>query len=408
MVMKYLLPHVLDMPMSLGDHLHELRRRLIIVIAVLVVSIIVAFSFQSWLKLLLVHPLQQAILILGPEKAKELGLPFPPTPRLLTPLALAESALLSVRVSLDAAVVVTLPVLLFQLWHFVAVGLKTSERRLGFLFIPFGVILFYLGGLLGFFWGLPYFYAWLISWQADDLTATTFQVRMHEYHDDFVNWTLCAGIIMDVPWLVMVLVRTGLVSVDAFTKWRRIIIVLNMVLAAMITPTADLGSLIAVFIPMQVLFELGLLASRVLFRKQIAERRAADAKAAAERAADELARRAEEAAQAAEDAKHEHDNYQRWHDDPVTDANADPHAAVSDPTTGDGSADHPDTAATVDDGTAASSADATDPTGPAADPQPSPADSPPSAAPSTADAPPSDLSAPADSPPPDPDPPPAR
>jgi len=258
-----LLPNLVDLPMGLGDHLHELRRRLVLPVACIVVAFFVAFAFHAELKLLLVRPLRQAIALIDPAAAMKLGLSVDSS-RLLTPLTLQESTLLSAQVSFDAAIALTIPVLLFQLWMFVATGLKAAERRLAFLFVPFGVILFYTGALVGYFWGLPYFFAWLMEWQAADPVASTFFLGMDLYHKFFLNMTLCFGLIMDIPWAVMVLVRVGFVSIAQFSRLRRYVAIINLMLAAVITPTTDFFSLMVMFIPMQLLFEGGLLASRLM------------------------------------------------------------------------------------------------------------------------------------------------
>ena len=258
-----LLPDLVDMPMGLGDHLHELRRRLVMPIACLVVAFIAAMAVQDRLKLLLVQPLRWALEILGPEVTTKLGID-PTSDRLLTSFSLGESTMLSMSVAMDAAVLVTIPVLLWQLWSFVATGLKREERRLAFLFVPFGVILFYVGAVVGYFWGLPYMFAWLVQWEASDPTAREALFGMALYHELFVNMTLCFGLIMDIPWAVMVLVRVGFVSVAQFSRLRRYVAIINVILAAMITPTTDLVSLMVMFIPMQLLFEGGLLASRAM------------------------------------------------------------------------------------------------------------------------------------------------
>jgi sec-independent protein translocase protein TatC len=258
-----LLPDLYDLPMSLGDHLHELRRRLVLPIACIVVVFIGAMAFQAQLKLLLVRPLQWGLALLSAEELAKLGV-APGTDRLLTSFSLGESTMLSMAVAMDAAIALTIPVVLWQLWAFVATGLKASERRLAFLFVPFGVILFYLGAMAGYFWGLPYMFAWLIQWEAGDPVAARALFGMSLYHELFLNLTVCFGLVMDIPWAVMVLVRVGFVSVAQFGRLRRFIAVINLVLAAMITPTSDLFSLMVMFVPMQLLFEGGLLASRAM------------------------------------------------------------------------------------------------------------------------------------------------
>jgi sec-independent protein translocase protein TatC len=266
-LLPHILPKLADTPMTLGDHLHELRRRVVWPALVLALSFIVGVAFQAELKLLLVRPLHQAIVMVGDESAKKIGLSAESN-RLLQAFDLGESTMLSFSVAFDAALILTLPVLLYSLWRFVAVGLKDRERHLGFLFIPLGVIFFYIGGLLGYFYGLPYFYAWLIEWQIADPVANNMFLGMAKYHGFFITMTICFGLVMDIPWLVLVLVRVRLVTPAQLAKYRKVIIAVNVILAAMITPTSDPATLAAMFVPMQLLFELGLLGARLMMRRE--------------------------------------------------------------------------------------------------------------------------------------------
>ncbi len=258
-----LMPSMADMPMSLGDHLHELRRRLVWPIITFLAAFIAAFAFQVELKRLMLWPLQRGLRIVGTEVAKSVGFNLEAGDRMLYVLELSESTTTAVRISMIAAAVIALPVLLFHLWRFISVGLKFKERRLGFLFIPAGVLFFYLGLIGGYFLGLPYFYAFLIEFMAIDTTAI-YQLRQSEYVDTFTVWTLACGLIMDIPWLVVVLVRVGLLTPAKIAENRKLIVIGNLILAAIITPTADLASLMAMFIPMQLLFEIGLVVSRMI------------------------------------------------------------------------------------------------------------------------------------------------
>jgi sec-independent protein translocase protein TatC len=196
-----------------------------------------------------------------PESAKLVGMPLDGNPRMLQVLSLQESASTAAQISFYGALAAAAPVVLWHLWQFIAVGLTKKEKKLAFLFVPFGVIMFYLGATLGYFFGMPYFYAFLIDFTAGDATAII-QLRQSDYIETFFMWTVAFGLIMDIPWLIIVLVRTGMLTPQQISKARRIITVINLIAAAMITPGSDLLSLMALFVPMQLLFEGGLLASR--------------------------------------------------------------------------------------------------------------------------------------------------
>jgi sec-independent protein translocase protein TatC len=267
LVMVNLLPHLVDMPMSLGDHLEELRRRLIWPLIALAVLFIASFAYNKELKVVFLQPLSAAIDIIGPEKAKLIGLEKPKdgdlsTWRPFTAFQISDSAMASMTVSFYAAFAITIPILVYQIWRFVAVGLMPKERQLAFLFVPAGIIFFYAGTVLGYFWGLPYYFAWMLEWTAGDPTTKQI-IGLSSYLDSFTMMTVCAGLVMDIPWLVMVLVRIGLVTPQQLGRWRKVVIMVNTMIASVITPP-DGTSMLAMLVPLQLLFESGLLASRAM------------------------------------------------------------------------------------------------------------------------------------------------
>ena len=285
-----------DMPMSLGDHLHELRRRLITPIIAIGVLFLVAFYFEGYLKLIVAKPMDWAYHI-NPENAQKVGLTLPIKFILLGVL---ESPLISMSVSFYAAVFVAFPILVYQLWMFIGVGLVAKERRLAFLFIPAGILFFYAGSVIGYYIGLPYYYAFMIKWASTDPTAV-FSLDLKEYHSNFVLMTIIFGLIADIPWFIMVIVRVGLVTVETLAKHRKIAFMVIVVIAAFVAPP-DGPSMIMMMIPLYSLFELGLLLSRVMMwhhnRMDAKEAKIEAAKAAVEKAAADKAEAAERAARA--------------------------------------------------------------------------------------------------------------
>jgi sec-independent protein translocase protein TatC len=283
-----------DVPMSLGDHLHELRRRLIIPVVAIGVLFLAAFAIQNDLKLLVAKPMDWAYYI-SPENAEKVGLKIPIKFILLDVL---ESPLVSMSVSFYASIFVAFPILVYQLWMFIGVGLMPKERRLAFLFIPAGIMFFYAGAVLGYFIGLPHYYAWMIKWAASDPTAI-FSLDLRTYHSNFVLMTIIFGLIMDIPWLIMVLVRVGMVTVKQLSKHRKIAFMVIAVIAALIAPP-DAFSMIAMMVPLYALFELGLILSRIMMwhhnRLEAKEAIVAAAKAAKEQEIADKAAAAERAA----------------------------------------------------------------------------------------------------------------
>ena len=249
-----------DLPMSLGDHLHELRRRLILPIASLAVLFLAAFIFHVELKIIFNMPMVWALHI-DPEMTKRAGID-PNEIKIFQAIDVMESMMASMSVCFYTAIFVAFPIFVYQLWMFVSVGLMPKERRLAFLFIPVGVIFFYAGALAGFFEGLPFYYYVMIKWVAND-PITVFRPALASYLSNFVLMTLVFGFIADIPWLIMVLVRVGFVTVDQLSKNRKIAIMVNAVIALFVSPPDGL-SMLLMMIPLVGLFELGLILSRLM------------------------------------------------------------------------------------------------------------------------------------------------
>lgn len=262
------LPAEIDIPRPLGEHLAELRRCLIWPSVAFGCAFVLGFAWHDRLKIFMVQPLRQAIALVGPDTARQLDLPTGDTNALLVARELAESAVTAATLSLWFALAVAAPVLLWFLWRFIALGLNARERRLAFLFVPGAALFFYGGVALGYFLALPWFYAWLFRFAAGDPTIQGFVITQSEYLSAFIDWTLVFGVILDVPWAVLVLVRVGLVTPDQLARARRWVALINVIAAACLTPGSDLASLIALFLPMQLLFEAGLLASRLFLPKK--------------------------------------------------------------------------------------------------------------------------------------------
>lgn len=248
-----------DCRMTLGQHLEELRWRLIRAVIVVFVVFLGATAFYRACEELIVWPLVQAIR-LEPEAAKTLHLSE--TGRVLTVSTLFESTLVAFWVVFYLTIYLMVPYLLLELWGFIRPALKKTEASLFFLFLPAGVMCFYAGTILGYFFVLPRVYGYLLVLTALDPTVGQMNLLWSEYLDNFFWMTLCLGALMDVPWLIVVLVRLGITTPQWLAKHRKIFIAISIVLAAVITPSTDIISQLAMFVPMVAFFEIGILVSR--------------------------------------------------------------------------------------------------------------------------------------------------
>jgi len=259
--MAKFIPDTFDVPMSLGDHLDELRRRLIWPIIILVAGFFTAFIYEARLQQIFAQPMVWATL-LYPEQAKAVGLPNDGTLPKFMIHGVMEGPVSSMLVSFYTAFFIAFPVLVYQLWKFIGIGLVSRERRLAFLFVPAGIMFFYAGTVFGFFIGLPYYYGFMIKWTANNPIAL-FNLQLTGYHHNFVFMTMVFGLIMDIPWLIMVLVRLGFVTVRQLIVHWKAAIMFNTAVAAVVAPP-DAISMIAMMIPLFALYAFGVGLARVM------------------------------------------------------------------------------------------------------------------------------------------------
>lgn len=290
--------HFDDVPMSLGDHLEELRRRLKWPLIALGLMFFGAFAVENHIQRIFAQPLVWAIEI-NPENAKTVGLPTDGSPPKLIVLDVWEAPMVSMKVSFYTAFFLAFPVLVYHLWMFIGVGLLPKERRLAFLFVPAGILFFYAGTLVGYFIGVPYFYSFMIKWAAHN-PLLEFSLQLSSYHQNFVMMTMVFGLISDIPWLIMVLVRVGFVTVPQLIKHWKVAIIVNTLIAAVVAPP-DAFSMVVMMVPLYGLYFLGVGLSALMMRRH---RRLEAQEQAAELARMAAEERAAHEAHAAHAAQH--------------------------------------------------------------------------------------------------------
>lgn len=255
-----------DVPLPLGEHLDELRRRLVWPVIIFGLVFVVAFSFDTELKKIFVQPLLHSVAIAesaDPGSAARAGIVVPEDgTKVFKTFALGESMSVSMSLAMWAGFVIAIPFFVQQLYMFIAIGLKARERQLVFILVPAAIMCFYGGIAFGYYLGLPYMYAWFIQWQARD-PISDFVLQLAAYRDSFFFYTIMFGLLFDVPWVVVVLCRVGLTTPQTLGKYRRFIFLAATVLSAVIAP-GDLFSMVALMFPTYLLFEIGLLAAYVV------------------------------------------------------------------------------------------------------------------------------------------------
>jgi sec-independent protein translocase protein TatC len=242
--------------MSLIDHLKELRHRLLISVWALVVGSVVGFVLYEPAMDLIQEPYCD-FLRDHPDKN-----PFPEQGCSLVFLGAVDGFLITVKVILFLALVVALPVILYQLWAFIVPGLTVRERRWALPFVGLSVVLFLLGGLFAYL-TLPKALGFLLSVGGDFVSP----LLTVDKYVGFVIFTILAfGLGFEFPILLISLSAAGVLSTATMRRYRRQVILGLAIFAAVITPSPDPISMMALLVPLYLFYEAAIIVSRLLKR----------------------------------------------------------------------------------------------------------------------------------------------
>ena len=222
--------------MTLSGHLRELRNRLVVCIICLVVSFLAGLHYA------------ENIVDILTDIGKAYGYTF-------VFIAPQELLLQYFSVAMLAAVCITLPVILYQIWAFVQPGLKKNENMLFLSALFFGLVFFVIGVIFAYKIMLPFMLNFLISLSAgSDVTAS---ISVQNYISFLLTIFMIMGIVFELPVIAVLLTQLGLVKVAWMKKARKAVIVIIFLIAAVITPP-DIVSQIMVAFPMIGLYELSI------------------------------------------------------------------------------------------------------------------------------------------------------
>jgi Tat protein translocase TatC len=271
--------------MSLGAHLDELRSRLLRAAIGLGLAFVGCWVFHQQIAEIVLEPLERTVSWLNEDLvelyevrlAEDSSLsrdeyfreveggwalvdPIPLQPRAD---AASSGIFFYLKICFYFAFFLAGPIVLWELWQFIAAGLYPSEKRIIHRVFPFSALLFFAGVLFGYFMMLPYGYYFLFGY---GLEQTRPDPKLEEYLSFVTNLTLALGVVFQLPLVMMVLSRVGIVEPASYSKRRGTFWISSLVIAAVLTPP-DPFTQMMMAIPMAVLYEFGYLLARISHRK---------------------------------------------------------------------------------------------------------------------------------------------
>ena len=225
-----------DDKLPFTDHLDELRHRLIISLVGIGLGFAIAYGFSQQLLLLLQRPMPTRLVFIAPT----------------------EAFFVNLKVAFYAGLFLSVPLLLFQVWKFVAPGLYEHERRYSFPFLIISTILFLLGAIFAYIVILPIALHFLIS-QGGELWQPN--ITLSNYLSFCMRLILAAGLVFEFPVLIYFLTKVGVVTPEFLVKNRKYAVLVAFVIAAILTPP-DVFSQVMLAVPLFLLFEVSIFVAK--------------------------------------------------------------------------------------------------------------------------------------------------
>lgn len=248
---------------SFWVHLEELRKRIIISIIFIAIGATVGFYFAEDLLDLIEFPLRSRFhLSIHHPYISMITVKHPIKLVFIKPI---EAIWTYLKLGLIAGLVITLPLVLYEIWLFIKPGLYPNERKYVRMFVISGGAFFLIGGAFSFVIVLPFAIHFLLTVGAGNLLP---MISVGEYVDFCLQLMLSFGLIFELPFAILILVAIGVVTPKGLAEKRRYAIVGAFILGAILSPSPDVFNQTLIAVPLILLYEIGIILSRIFVNRK--------------------------------------------------------------------------------------------------------------------------------------------
>jgi sec-independent protein translocase protein TatC len=247
----------------LTSHLGELRNRILVSLSIVLIAFMGGFYYSEQIFGVLTAPLHYTLkfslenpYISFIPSASSIDLVF---------LAPAEALWMHIKISFISAFIVSSPVIFYEIWKFIAPGLLNQEKKHALPFVLTTTFLFLVGALFCFVIVLPFAMNFLLTYKTEHLKP---MLSVGKYVDFCLKFILSFGAIFELPVIMVFMSKMGIVTPEFLAKNRKYAILIAFVLAALLTPTPDAFNQMLMAIPIIILYEVGIVATKIFMKKK--------------------------------------------------------------------------------------------------------------------------------------------
>jgi len=252
-----------ELRMSFWSHLTELRKRIVYAAIAVGIGFAICFTFSEEILAIILLPMNASIRF-------QTSLPFfhfepHQTTQELYFTTLTEPFMSHLKIGFISGLMLVIPVILLQIWKFISPGLMPRERKYAGQFVFFSTLFFAVGVLFCFFALLPMAIPFLVTYKTEHLKPI---IKLADYIDFTLKFMLASGAVFELPLVMMILGRMGIINADILAKFRKYAFLVAFIIGGLLTPTPDVFNMTLMSLPIYLLYEIGILGVRFFGKKK--------------------------------------------------------------------------------------------------------------------------------------------